>query len=464
MAPHDPPPIEAPLAPAEAPWRPIHYLGSKLRIVAAVRAALDRADPARGPVCDLFAGSGVVAAALAAERDVVAADIQEYARVICSAVLRPCGGLGPPAARAAVLHAAERSPTRARLLAAAEPLLRHEEHCLARARLDDAEPLCALVEHGSILAAAQDGTPPGALGEALAATARALAALPAEDAVAALALRHFGGLYFSYRQAAELGALAALAHAEADAARRDALLAALASTASEVVNTVGKQFAQPIRPRGRAGRPKPHLVRQALRDRAAEVPAVFARWLGRYGALLATPGSGRPHRALRGDYRAVLGGLRPGEVGVVYADPPYTRDHYSRFYHVLETLCRGDAPEVSRTTRGPGLALSRGLYRRDRHQSPFCIASQAPGAFEALFAAARGLGAPLVLSYSPYAPDGRARPRVMRIGEVAALARRHFAAVETLPAVPIGHTKLNATGLNAAVTREAELLLICRPG
>ena len=33
----------------------------------------------------------------------------------------------------------------------------------------------------------------------------------------------------------------------------------------------------------------------------------------------------------------------------VYADPPYTRDHYSRFYHVLETLALRDDPRFRLT-------------------------------------------------------------------------------------------------------------------
>ena len=70
-------------------WRPIHYLGSKLRLVESIREALLDLDPGVGSVCDLFAGSGTVALALSNERNVVAADIQEYSRVICTALLKP---------------------------------------------------------------------------------------------------------------------------------------------------------------------------------------------------------------------------------------------------------------------------------------------------------------------------------------------------------------------------------------
>ena len=68
-------------------WRPIHYLGSKLRLTDEICHLLDGL--AEGPVCDLFAGSGTVSLALSRGRDVLAADIQEYSRVICTAILKP---------------------------------------------------------------------------------------------------------------------------------------------------------------------------------------------------------------------------------------------------------------------------------------------------------------------------------------------------------------------------------------
>ncbi len=161
----------------------------------------------------------------------------------------------------------------------------------------------------------------------------------------------------------------------------------------------------------------------------------------------------RPHRVIRGDYRDVLDGL--SDVGVIYADPPYTRDHYSRFYHVLETLCLRDDPQVSTTFEaGP---TSRGLYRSERHQSPFCIKSQAPGAFAELFAKARGV--PLLLSYSPFVKDGH--PRMMSIDAIAVLARQHYRAVEVVNA-GLTHSKLNKSERHKDALRDGEVFLRCR--
>jgi len=77
-------------------------------------------------------------------------------------------------------------------------------------------------------------------------------------------------------------------------------------------------------------------------------------------------------------------------VGIVYADPPYSFVHYSRFYHAIEDLCRYDYPSVEH----------KGRYRKDRHQSPFCIKTKAPSAFDNMFKRAREHELPLLVSYS----------------------------------------------------------------
>src|SRR5688572_13023634 len=78
-----------PIALPNPVWRPIHYLGSKLRLTESIRELIDRIDPTGGAICDLFAGSGTVSFALSHSRCIVSADIQEYSRVICTALLKP---------------------------------------------------------------------------------------------------------------------------------------------------------------------------------------------------------------------------------------------------------------------------------------------------------------------------------------------------------------------------------------
>ncbi|MFT4224328.1 DNA adenine methylase [Dysgonomonas sp.] len=75
---------------------------------------------------------------------------------------------------------------------------------------------------------------------------------------------------------------------------------------------------------------------------------------------------------------------------IVYADPPYTNVHYSRFYHALETLVKYDHP----------LIKHKGRYRDDRHQSPFDKKTEVKNAFKLLFKGVKDKDSHLILSYS----------------------------------------------------------------
>lgn len=73
----------------------------------------------------------------------------------------------------------------------------------------------------------------------------------------------------------------------------------------------------------------------------------------------------------------------------MYADPPYTKDQYSRYYHVYETLYLYDFPGSS----------GAGRYRESRFITPFCLASQVAAAFETLFSRVADARLTLILSY-----------------------------------------------------------------
>jgi len=187
----------------------------------------------------------------------------------------------------------------------------------------------------------------------------------------------------------------------------------------------------------------------------------FDSWVEKLAAL---PRAGRNHRPLCDDFRNLLGDCSV-RFDAVYADPPYTRDHYSRYYHVLETMARHDEPEISMTMirSGNSPALSRGMYRTDRHQSPFCIKSQAPGAFCELFEGVKGRKVPLVLSYSPYSASKGNRPRLLTVDELTAIASRYFSNVECRLLNGISHNKLNIMERNKEVRYDPEVLLVCLP-
>ena len=147
---------------------------------------------------------------------------------------------------------------------------------------------------------------------------------------------------------------------------------------------------------------------------------------------------------------------------MVYADPPYTRYHYSRYYHVLETICLRDNPNVTTTFPNGTGGISRAIYREGRHQSPFCIKSQAERAFDNMFGKVKELGVPLVLSYSPFNPSQAVTPRLQTVEQLIKKAQVYFSDVSTISPGEFTHSKLNCTDKNFKANHEAEILILCR--
>ena len=104
---------------------------------------------------------------------------------------------------------------------------------------------------------------------------------------------------------------------------------------------------------------------------------------------------------------------------LIYADPPYGKVHYSRFYHVLETLVRYDHP----------ILKHKGRYRTDRHQSPFCKTSTVESAFADLFKSVIQNNHDLVLSYS----DGASN--AINLKNLLKVVINNFAKVKDITAV-----------------------------
>lgn len=77
-------------------------------------------------------------------------------------------------------------------------------------------------------------------------------------------------------------------------------------------------------------------------------------------------------------------------IDVVYLDPPYTNAHYSRFYHILETLVTYSYPKLE----------FNGRYSIDRYQSPFCQKNNATSEFENVIKLCSREVNKIVISYS----------------------------------------------------------------
>lgn len=430
-------------------FRTLNYLGSKLRLLDFIEENVRRVTPEGAGVCDLFAGSGCVSYKLSRLFPVVACDIQGYSKIICDALLHD--NKIDQAIIVSLIEATE-SDEACRLINCFEPLIMLEEEAIKNR---DLQILTDILEHGSVeVYNLEKGDSP--LAKTLSLVSKNLVSngLANEES---LICRYYGGVFFSYRQAVQIDILLEIINKQENSKYKHVLLAALLSTASDIVDTVGKHFAQPIKARDSKGKIKTTVYNKAVQDKTINAIDLYQEWLRKY---LALPKGGSQNMTMQCDYMQCLNSM-PDSVRTIYADPPYTRDHYSRFYHVLETMVLRDSPEISTVNIHGVTQISNGLYRKSRHQSPFCIRSQAPDAFRNMFSVISQSNRNLLLSYSPYDETKKTHPRVVTMQQLISLAKEYFIHVDMISAGHFTHNKLNSTEHFLESSDEAEMLIVC---
>lgn len=150
----------------------------------------------------------------------------------------------------------------------------------------------------------------------------------------------YGGHYFSPLQALELDALRQ--SLPNDPFFEDVCIAALVEAASKCAAAPG-HTAQPFQPTVTAAR---YIIEAWSRDVWSLVTQAVIEISSMYASTAGI--------AEQGDYSKGITMLEAGDL--VFADPPYSDVHYSRFYHVLETLAKGVPVSVSGVGRYPPLA------------------------------------------------------------------------------------------------------------
>lgn len=234
--------------------------------------------------------------------------------------------------------------------------------------------------------------------------------------------------YFGIRQAIELDSLRhAIDVAQRDSAiSRDAarwLRLAWLQTASRIAATPG-HFAQYLRLTTDAGAAR---VVAARRRSAWDLFWQDLAWINPYG----TTRWRRKNRVLSSDASMIWPQLDARGLGpaVFYADPPYSKEHYSRFYHVLETMERYDYPALS----------GAGRYRPDRFASDFAIKSKVLPRTRSLLENIAARGDAVLLSY----PTTGLLTDKLGI-DLPALLGEFFTDVHQVVARPSRHSSLGA--------------------
>lgn len=114
---------------------------------------------------------------------------------------------------------------------------------------------------------------------------------------------------------------------------------------------------------------------------------------------------------------------------VLYVDPPYFKEHYSRYYHVLDTLALYDYPALTFNNRLKSITVGR--YRENRIVSEFGLRSRVKGAFQELFSLAKKRELRIALSY--------ASTSLLNAEEIGSLAAEE-GYVSTLKTIALRHS------------------------
>jgi len=287
---------------------------------------------------DLFSGSGVVAwfTAEHTRLPVWAYDLQDFAVVFAKSVI----------ARRHPLDSRGLSELWLKKVGRIRPRAGHWE---AASKLDRVKDVCRWVQRARVVCSKLSGHGP--------------------------IWESYGGYYYSPTQALAFDLM--LRHLPGHEPERSVCLAAALFAASKCAAAPG-HTAQPFRPTNRAAR----FIREAWqKDPIVEAGKALDQICPRHAQVT---GSARTGEACE-----IARHLRPTDL--VFVDPPYSGVHYSRFYHVLETMARGDCGPVTGAGRYPPLA--------ERPQSDFSVGSRSRSALETLLSSLAQSGASVILTF-----------------------------------------------------------------
>nr|WP_241769870.1 DNA adenine methylase [Cellulosimicrobium sp. MM] len=328
---------------------------------------------------DLFAGSGAVASFIAESVDVpvLSVDLQEYSRVLSASVIE----------RTAPVDAAK--------LVTPWIGVAQEAMQLDVAWIDEIESVNSTLTADEVVAA-RNAAGAGSCG---------------------FIMRHYGGHYFSPRQARVFDALHE--NLPEGGIARTVLLSALIRAASRCAAAPG-HTAQPFQPNRRL---LPYIEAAWKRDVITVIESEVANLSSRYALA-----EGEARRANAAEVVSEL-----GEGDLVFCDPPYSAAQYSRFYHVLEGIAIGGWPSVSGKGRAPS--------RAQRATSSFSLKSQASVAMSELLEILRERECRVVITF----PDAEASNGMSANSIVAEATKSWSVAVEYVDSL---HSTLGGSSLS----------------
>ena len=187
----------------------------------------------------------------------------------------------------------------------------------------------------------------------------------------------YGGHYFSPSQAIGIDYL--MKYLPLEECERSLCLSALIQAASKIASAPG-HTAQPLQPKD-SGNVNNLIVQAWKRDLFDQVKKELEVINQEHGQKLGSSYTLEANETLKD--------VREGDL--VFLDPPYSGVQYSRFYHVLETIARGECGPVEGVGRYPSLS--------DRPQSKFSNVGQSEEALNSMMKLLSERGAKVIFTF-----------------------------------------------------------------
>ena len=329
--------------------RTAYYMGTKRDLAPFLVEALAGVLPSEGVVLDLMCGSGAASGAFSRVWPTYASDAQVFCQHLAAI---QGGGFSVARARACLARVLETARAHeAELCMPLGTLLRRE------ADLCHSDLTQKLREQFLAYLADIPSYPGNGRAEAWNPSAEvALRRCDPRRRPFCLFTAYFAAFYFGLRQAVEIDSLRFGIEQLENGEERQWALGALIVAASVRATTYAAHFAQPSI-RDPSGLPLARIGR-ILESWAGSIYHEFAVRFDR----LAWQSESAKHRVrvVAGPWRETLeqfARLVPVRPVAVYLDAPYTREEFSRYYHVLETLVRYNYPSATGRGKVPSKAL-----------------------------------------------------------------------------------------------------------
>lgn len=343
----------------------IRYMGTKSHMSSKVRDIVDSLEPS-GNVVDLFSGMGSVAQALSPRWQVTTNDFLEFTTVFSNYRFKTT----------------EDQPRAEALLSQLKPFYRSHFQNLSAAYNQHLQKEAQVIQGGHLeLRHYMETTSHVGNADILRDEAKQASKTSDPKSRYRLTYLYFNSGYFSARQALELDSIRYAIDVNLKGANWLRGIAALLSTVSRVINAPGHS-AQYLKPRNA------ETAKRIQKYWAKNCWLIFSENLSDL-LPLGTSEWRANNEVVHGDALDFFRSRAADNVGAVYADPPYTRDQYSRYYHLYETLYKYDFPA----------STGAGRYRDGRVTTAFSSRTQVESAFERLAGEVSKRSVPLILSY-----------------------------------------------------------------